>query len=118
MFIILGLIVALMLYQMNRSDNGFRFVDALMTDGKADHTKIGYFIAITCLTWVVFHYAVHFALTEWLATIYVGAAVFAVLGYKGLRVGQDAVNTWQTQKTGIAGPPLSDRGPPKKEPET
>lgn len=99
MFCIIGLMVMWVFYRASMNEkNGFNFVDALMTEGKADHTKIGYFIAVTTLTWVVFHYAVHFELTEWLATVYVGATVFAVLGYKGLRVGQSAVDTWQSNK--------------------
>ncbi|HET9574531.1 MAG TPA: hypothetical protein VFP29_12485 [Methyloceanibacter sp.] len=99
-FCVMSLLVLWVFYRLEKDNNGFRFADALMTDGRADHTKIGYFIAIVTLTWVVFHYAVHFQLTEWLATVYVGAAVVAVVGYKGMRVGGDAVQAWKESKTG------------------
>lgn len=92
-FLILVLVVTGVFYRATRSKHAFDIMDALMTDGRADHTKIGYFIAVLTMTWVMFHYALSYQLTEWMVTAYGGITVLAVLGYKGLRVGQNVLDS-------------------------
>lgn len=93
LFLILILTVILVFYRATRSKHKFDIMDALMTDGHADHTKIGYFIAVLTMTWIMFHYALEYKLTEWMVTAYGGITVVAVLGYKGLRVGQNLLDS-------------------------
>lgn len=100
LFIILVLVVMWIFYRATRSKHQFDIIDALMTNGHADHTKIGYFIAVLTMTWVMFHYALEYKLTEWMVAAYGGITVFAVLGYKGLRVGQQALDVWQENRKG------------------
>lgn len=98
LFLIMILMIVAVFYRATRSRHKFDIMDALMTDGRADHTKIGYFIAVLTMTWVVFHYAIEYQLTEWMVTAYGGITVVAVLGYKGLRVGQHFIDTKSTDQ--------------------
>lgn len=73
MLMVLGAIWTL--YKLNSADNNFSVAGAFTTNGFTDIHKMAFAGAAAVSTWLVFHYAINLALTEWMFTAYLGAFV-------------------------------------------
>lgn len=86
LFILMGLGATWLMYRVQQSKNSFDFADLVMTHGFADPHKFLLLMAGGVSTWLIFHYALAYKLTESLFGIYIGAFVVNAIGQRGLGI--------------------------------